>query len=161
MVHSPHHKKIALNSQAWLARTDAREQGLQVLYQYYCVKEKTVLGEFLASHKEIVQPKGRHYLYRICYGVFYGKNLLNYFIQKETDLSLDNLNIINLLILRMAVYELLELQIPAGVIISEYVKLAQHLGPTGGDALVHKILDQVYKTFLITSRLATEQIDEV
>lgn len=62
--------------------------------------------------------------------------------------NLSSINYIDLAILRLGTYEILNfLEIPYQIVLKEYVHLAQNLGTTKGYALVNALLEKIVKKY--------------
>lgn len=139
--------KAPINTDLWSGRKEARRQALQILYQLHCSPKEQSINDFIKDKKHLVSKTGRPYLYRLSYGIFYSRNILNHILQKYIKEELKNINVVNLILLQLGTYEIVELKTTATIVINEYVHLAKEFGPDQGFTIVNAVLDQVSKNF--------------
>lgn len=77
-----------------------------------------------------LDPRDRSMVVELCYGVQRHRNLLDYYISLLSDRPLDEIDASTLDVLRLGVYQLLRMGIPAHAAVNESVSLARsRLGP--------------------------------
>ena len=126
------------------ARHRARRCVLQALYQWHMTQEET--REIVAQFIEY-QPMSRidlDYFKVLIYGVIESAQALDKHFEPILDRPLPQLDPIELAILRLSTYELVErIDIPLRVVINEGVELAKAFGGEQSHRYINGILDKL------------------
>ncbi|WP_395947057.1 transcription antitermination factor NusB [Caedibacter taeniospiralis] len=132
-------------------RRRARFHAVQALYQQSVAH--TSLDELkLQFYADNVE---RHlvewdFFYRLLDGVDKNKVLIDHKINHYATNDLASINLIDLAILRLGAYELIDcLDIPYQVVLNEYVDQAKELGTEEGHRFVNGLLDKIAKEMRI------------
>ena len=126
-------------------RRRARFHAIQALYQKHIANTSIVELKF-QFHQENIN---RHavewdFFYRLLEGVDSTILLLDKQINIFAVYNIDSINIINLSILRLGTYEIINfLEIPYQVILSEYTKHAKCFGTESGYRFINGILEKI------------------
>lgn len=132
-------------------RRRARESALQMLYQ--CEVGGVDAEEALAAYEDIDQPgrlqtaEAREFAARLVVGTTRSVEEIDPVIAASTEhWRPSRLAIVDRLILRLAVYQMLHLQeVPAAVVIDESVELARTFGGDESGRFVNGVLDAIRK----------------
>lgn len=125
-------------------RRKARKLALQALYQWQLNPEpaSAIEAQFLAdaNPKKIDLP----YFSDLLRGVLLHAAEIDEGMEPALDRKINELNPVELAVLRMAIYEFLyHLEIPYKVVINEAVDLTKLFGSTDGHKYVNGVLDKV------------------
>jgi N utilization substance protein B len=126
-------------------RTKARERALQALYQIDVAAEgiDVVLARFWKSF-EPVEREVMALAEALVHGVAAHRRAVDEAIERvSTNWRLDRMAKVDRNILRMAVYELLETDVPVKVVINEAIELGKKYGSESSGAFVNGVLDKV------------------
>ena len=130
-------------------RTQAREMAMKLLYQEH-IRSRLEGGSadldverFLAE--EAPDPQTRDYARRLYYGALQARGATDELIVGVTDnWRLGRIALVDLAILRLAAYELLEIpEVPAKVVLNEAIELAKTYSTAQSGAFVNGILDRL------------------
>jgi len=127
---------------AW--RRKARHYGLQALYQWQMTRDPVgdIELQFLADYD--FSRVDVEYFHDLVHHVPASLDELETAFLPHLDRSLNELDPIELTILRMGSYELLKrIDIPYKVAINEYVSLAKKFGATDGHKYINGVLDKL------------------
>lgn len=127
------------------ARHKAREYALQALYQWQVTRH---------TPKEIESDFLQHFVISKKYDLEYFKTLLQGTVLYQTELDqlmipfltrpLAELDLVELIVLRIAVYELTQqLEIPYRVVIDEALELVKKYGSIEGYKFINGVLDKI------------------
>lgn len=122
----------------------ARKLAVQALYQRLISSDELseIEAQFRAVH--VSDNVDLEYFCRLFYGVSKELTQLDQTFESFLDRSIDSINPIELTILRLATFELLEaLDVPYRVVLDEAVTLAKTFGAKDGHRYVNGILNQV------------------
>lgn len=126
------------------ARRRARRALLQAVYQWQVARHdlSTLEAEFLTSS---ALEKADVEFFRDCLRALYGQvEALDELLASRLDRRLDELDQIELALLRLGTYELKErIDIPYRVVIDQYVELAKAFGAEEGHKYVNAVLDKL------------------
>ena len=132
-------------------RRRARFHAVQALYQRELAQ--TPMNELKAQfYKDNFSrhPVEWNFFYQLLDGVVMHSAIIDAKIGKYAVNDLDSINFINLSIIRLGAYELLDcVEIPYQVILNEYVDQAKELGTEDGHRFVNGLLDQLIREFRV------------
>jgi transcription antitermination protein NusB len=126
-------------------RTKARERALQALYQIDVAAEgiDDALGRFWKSF-EPVEREVMTLAEAIVRGVAKHRRAIDDTIERVSlHWRLDRMAKVDRNVLRLAVYELLETDVPVKVVINEAIELGKKYGSESSGAFVNGVLDKV------------------
>lgn len=126
-------------------RTKARERALQALYQIDVAAEgiDDALARFWRSF-EPVEREVRDLADVLVRGVAARRLAIDETIERvSTNWRLDRMAKVDRNVLRLAVYELLESDVPVKVAINEAIELGKKYGAEGTGAFVNGVLDRI------------------
>lgn len=146
-----HDRKDAPREDPFAERRRAREAALQMLYQ--CEVAGVSGEDALAAHEEIEQParlqtaEAREFAARLVLGTERSIEEIDPLIADSTEhWRPERMAIVDRLILRLAVYELLHMpDVPAPVVIDQAVELARLYGGDESGRFVNGLLDAIRK----------------
>ena len=137
-MNKPAHNTLAAE------RRKARHYGMQALYQWYMAGaslgdiEAEFRGDYDFSHVDL------EYFQALLHGVPGCVDELDATFEPLLDRKLDDLDPIELTLLRMGTFELRErIDVPFKVVINEAVALAKKFGATDGHKYINGVLDKV------------------
>jgi N utilization substance protein B len=126
-------------------RTKARERALQALYQIDVAAEG--IDEALARFWRSFEPVEREVMVvaeGLVRGVAAHRRAVDEAIERvSTNWRLDRMAKVDRNVLRLAVYELLETDVPVKVVINEAIELGKKFGSESTGAFVNGVLDKV------------------
>ncbi len=126
-------------------RTKARERALQALYQIDVAAEG--IDEALARFWKSFEPVEREVVAlaeALVRGVAAHRRAIDETIERvSTNWRLDRMAKVDRNVLRLAVYELLETEVPMKVVINEAIELGKKYGSENTGAFVNGVLDKV------------------
>lgn len=125
------------------ARHKARSLALQAIYQWQLTSEDedNIKRQFL----EKLNPKKAdiEYFYGLLNGIIENVRVLDEIISPLLDRKVDDLDLVELAVLRLATYELKErLDVPYKVIINEALELTKNFGSIEGYKYINGVLDK-------------------
>jgi N utilization substance protein B len=126
-------------------RTKARERALQALYQIDVAAESIdeALGRFWRSF-EPVEREVMDLAEALVRGVAGHRRAIDETIERVSiNWRLDRMAKVDRNVLRLAVYELLETDVPVKVVINEAIELGKKYGSESSGAFVNGVLDKV------------------
>ncbi len=126
-------------------RTKARERALQALYQIDVAAEgiDEALARFWKSF-EPVERDVRTLAEGLVRGVAEHRRAIDETIERvSTNWRLDRMAKVDRNVLRLAVYELMETEVPVKVVINEAIELGKKYGSESSGAFVNGVLDKV------------------
>ena len=126
-------------------RTKARERALQALYQIDVAAEgiDDALSRFWRSF-EPVEREVMELAEALVRGVAAGRRPVDDAIELvSTNWRLDRMAKVDRNVLRLAVYELLETDVPVKVVINEAIELGKKYGSESSGAFVNGVLDKI------------------
>ncbi len=126
-------------------RTKARERALQALYQIDVAAEgiDEALGRFWKSF-EPVEREVMTLAEALVRGVATHRRVVDDAIERvSVNWRLDRMPKVDRNVLRLAVYELLETEVPVKVVINEAIELGKKYGSESTGAFVNGVLDKV------------------
>lgn len=128
------------------ARKKARIVAMQALYQWQMSGEELHSIELQYIEHNDFSKIDLNYFRELLYGVPKNLQQLEGDFTPELDRALEELNPIELAVLRLATYELIHRpDIPYKVVISEALSLAKRFGSNCGHKFVNGVLDKVAK----------------
>ena len=125
-------------------RREARQLATQALYQWHMAK--TSLNEIEAQFRvdNDFSDVDASYFHDILHGVPAHKTEIDIALAPCLDLTLEELDPVELAVLRMATWELLKrVDVPYRVVINEGIELAKVYGSTDGHKFVNGVLDKL------------------
>jgi len=151
-----------MNTSSRVSRSDARRHSFSILFQLPFHQDEKNQEENLAWIKTLYYeyledaPKGRddEYIDRVIWGAFEKQiqldSVINNFLK---DWALDRISRIDLALLRLAIYEMLnEPDVPLGVAVNEAVELAKTYGTDESPAFINGVLGNVARHIKETGR---------
>ena len=125
-------------------RREARQLATQALYQWHMAK--TSLNEIEAQFRvdNDFSDVDASYFHDILHGVPANKTEIDIALAPCLDLTLDELDPVELAVLRLSTWELLKrVDVPYRVVINEGIELAKVYGSTDGHKFVNGVLDKL------------------
>ncbi|HSC85030.1 MAG TPA: transcription antitermination factor NusB [Pseudomonas sp.] len=125
-------------------RRVARSLGMQALYQWHIAGQS--LNEIEAQFRVDNDFSGVDgaYFHEILHGVAMGKTEIDEAIEPCLDRALEELDPVELAILRLSTWELSKrIDVPYRVVINEGIELAKVFGATDGHKFVNGVLDKL------------------
>lgn len=135
-----------LNSVNRAARHNARRYALQAMYQWQLADSALtdIEHEFLRYH--IDKPSDLEYFKELIHGIPNNQQELDNEIRAFISRPFNEIDPVELAVLRMAIYELLKRpDVPYRVIINEALELTKKFGSIDGFKFVNGILDKIAK----------------
>lgn len=129
-------------------RSKSRELAFKLLYQIEIQKEiDEKVVELFFENSEVYDPDAREYVKEIAYGVEKEKEKILEEIEKniKKDWQIERISKINLVLLKLAIYEILYTKIPYKVAINEAIELAKKYGEDSSHSFINGILASVVK----------------
>jgi transcription antitermination protein NusB len=135
---------VTVDKQTIKGKRRARKLAVQALYQRLISQDELsdIEAQFRAIH--VSENVDLDYFCRLLYGVSEGLVKLDQAFEPFLDRAIDSINPIELTILRLGAFELLEaLEVPYRVVLDESVTLAKTFGAKDGHRYVNGVLNQV------------------
>ncbi len=133
------------------ARKKARTLAMQALYQWAMSGSELHVIEIQYTEHNDFSKVEIDYFKELLYQVPKQLTEVDESFEPYLDRALDELNPIELAVLRVACYELLKrLDVPYKVVINEALSLAKRFGSTSGHKYVNGVLDKVAKKLRAT-----------
>jgi len=127
-------------------RSNARKKATQALYQWHMSGNDPEEIEVQFHQEQNMEKVDTDYFHKLIHQVPENVNELDKFISKYSDRKVDELDPIEMTILRLSVYELKNcIDVPFKVVISEAITLAKLFGSDKSHAFVNSILDKLAK----------------
>ena len=124
------------------AKSYARENAFKSLYSYSISKDK----EAIEKRSDLEKERKDELANQMAYNTISHLEEIDKIIKKNlVRWSIHNLNIADLSILRLAIYELEYEQTPAGIVINESLNLVDRYSDPKSKKFIHKVLDNVTK----------------
>lgn len=128
-------------------RRRARELAVQALYQWQLAQTSPTDIEMQFQQENEMVRVDTAYFSVLLHGVTDRQQTIDEKITPALDRPLDQLNPVELAVLRLAVYELLyQLHVPPRAVINEALELTKRFGATEGYKYVNAVLDRITKT---------------
>lgn len=134
-------------------RHAARKLAMQALYAWSI--NPLEISELLLQFKEDPDYPGidKDYFTDLVKGVIESKGLLDKLVASKTDRPLDQLDPVELAVLRVAILELKnKIEIPYKVVINEAISLTKKFGGEDGHKYVNAILDKLSSELRVQER---------
>ena len=144
------------------ARRKARFHAVQALYQEGVAHTELnhLKAQFYADNVDR-HPVDWDFFNRILDGVIKNRELIDTKITQYAVNDIDSINPIELAVLRLGAYELLDcLDVPYPVVLNEYVDQAKTLGSESGHGFVNGLLDKLVGDFRQEARNSKTSADE-
>lgn len=129
------------------ARREARSLSVQALYQWHMAGQ--AINEIEAQFRvdnDFAKVDGA-YFHEILHGVPANKGEIDGLILPCLDRAMDEVDPVELAVLRLSCYELLKrIDVPYRVVINEGIELAKIFGATDGHKFVNGVLDKLAPT---------------
>ena len=128
------------------AKQRARRFAMQAIYQWHLTQEKfSVIQAKFLDQEEMVSVDTAYFLLLV-QGVLRDQDSLDNHLQQYLDRPLKELDLVELAILRLGAYELLEcVEVPYKVVLNESIELAKMFGATDSYKYVNGILHLLAK----------------
>ncbi len=123
-------------------RTQARRRALQALYQWQLTghSARELVQQF--REEQDMGSVDQEYFAQLIAGVINTRERLDEVLAPHLDRPLEQVDLMERAILRLAAFELLEcIEVPYRVVINEAINLARTFGAEGGHAYVNGVLD--------------------
>lgn len=128
-------------------RHKARRLALQAIYQWEMTEHKPVDLELQFREANDFSKIDEAYFSKLVHGVITQISAVDEAFEHVLDRKKNELNPVELSILRLATYELLfELEVPYKVVINEALELTKTFGATEGYKYVNAVLDAIAPT---------------
>ncbi len=141
-VVKPNHPKKPSMS----ARKRARRLAMQALYQWHLAQGSlsAIEAQFIADND--MSQVDVSYFRKLLHGVPKHCKVIDEHLEPLLDRSIDEITPVELAILRLGAYELIEvIEVPYRVVINEGIELAKKFGATDGHKFVNGVLDRLSK----------------
>lgn len=126
------------------ARRKARSLALQAIYQWQLTADNTTDIKLQFVDKLNAKKVDTEYFNRLLDGVVKNAGSVDAEILPFLDRKIDELDKVELAVLRLATYELMEcLDVPYKVVINEALELAKDFGSIDGYKYVNGVLDKI------------------
>ncbi len=126
------------------ARTNARRNALQALYQWQMTGQSLTVIELQFEQDERLKYAQRSYFSELFHGVPRNLKAIDQELAAFVDRPVEKIDPVERAILRIGVYELLHrLDVPSRVILNEGVNLAKYFGAEQSHKYINGILDKV------------------
>lgn len=125
-------------------RRKARKLALQAMYQYQFTKDAA--NDLIIQRLKTVNPKkvDIDYFVELLGGIVNNLSDIDAKMQEGLDRKITELNVVELAVLRIALYELIyKLEIPYRVVINEALELEKDFGSADGHKYVNAVLDKL------------------
>lgn len=124
----------------------ARRFAMQAIYQWHLTQEKFSVIQARFLHQEEMVSVDTAYFLLLVQGVLQDQTSLDKHLQECLDRPLKELDLVELAILRLAAYELLQCaEVPYKVVLNEFIELAKMFGATDSYKYVNGILHLLAK----------------
>lgn len=137
---------LKLKKNNFKAKQRARRFAMQALYQWHLTQEdfSAIQAKFLAQ-EEMVSVDTAYFLLLV-QGVLKGRDAIDNHLIPFLDRPLKELDLVELAILRLGAYELLECpEVPYKVVLNESIELAKMFGATDSYKYINSILHLLAK----------------
>lgn len=137
---------LKLKKNNFKAKQRARRFAMQAIYQWHLTQEDftSIQSKFLAQ-EEMVSVDTTYFLLLV-QGVLKDRGSIDNYLMEFLDRPLKELDLVELAILRLGVYELLEcLEVPYKVVLNESIELAKMFGATDSYKYVNGTLHLLAK----------------
>lgn len=125
------------------ARSKARSLALQAIYQWQLTADSTTDIKLQFVDKLNAKKVDTEYFNRLLDGIIKNVASIDEVILPFLDRKIDELDIVELAVLRLSTYELMEcLDVPYKVVINEALELAKDFGSIDGYKYVNGVLDK-------------------
>jgi len=126
------------------ARTNARRNALQALYQWQMTGQSLTVIELQFEQDERLKHAQRSYFSELFHGVPRNLKAIDQELAAFVDRPVEKIDPVERAILRIAVYELSHrLDVPSRVILNEGINLAKYFGAEESHKYINGILDKV------------------
>ncbi len=126
------------------ARTNARRNALQALYQWQMTGQSLTVIELQFEQDERLKHAQRSYFSELFHGVPRNLKAIDQELAAFVDRPVEKIDPVERAILRIAVYELIHrLDVPSRVILNEGINLAKYFGAEESHKYINGILDKV------------------
>lgn len=129
-------------------RHRAREAALQILYFWEIGKAdpEPAIATYFAEHRPDEEPEARGFAEELVRGTIAGLERLDGLIEKHSrHWRLERLAVVDRLILRLAIWELLSTDTPPAVVVNEALELARLFSTDDAVRFVNGVLDGIIK----------------
>lgn len=132
-----------------MKRSDMRESAFQLLYSMELNKEKDEVEQinFYLQNQEMQEENLKEYMKDIVQGIReQEEKILEKIMQNlKAEWSIKRVSKVNLILLKMAIYEMNYKKIPYKIIINEVVELAKRYGDENSPSFVNGVLASIVK----------------
>lgn len=151
-----------MSKQKSIARHKARELALQAIYQWQFTQDSATDIELQFHEDNDMSPVDTDYFSELLHNIPKNINQIDEHIESVIDRPFQELNPVELAVLRIAIYELIYRQdVPYKVVINEALQITKTFGASEGFKYVNGVLDKIAKTLrpLEVSLNRTKQAD--
>ena len=143
------------------AKQRARRFAMQAIYQWHLTQEKsTVIQSKFLDQEEMLSVDTAYFLLLV-QGVLQDHEALDKHLQEFLDRPLKELGLVELAILRLGVYELLEcLEVPYKVVLNESIELAKMFGATDSYKYINGILHRIAQKNRVLEYIHTNEMSD-
>lgn len=130
-----------------MSRKDSREKAMEILFSMELTKDNDTeaLENFIENYEEDINLLDLDYIKTVLKGVYENKNDIDKIIESNLqNWKLDRISKINLTILRMAIFEMNNLNdVPGKVAINEALELTKKYSDEKSVSFINGVLDKV------------------
>ena len=124
------------------AKSYARENAFKSIYTYGMTHE----NDDVLQRQEFEKEREDKLANEMAYATIEHIDEIDALIKKNlVRWSMKNINLVNLSILRLAIYEIKYEETPAGIVINEALNMAERYSDKKSKGFIHKVLDNVTK----------------
>lgn len=139
-----------------MTRTETRQLAFELLYSLEIQKidkeEYEEQIDIFLQEQNIEQPKVKKYIIQTAYGILEHQNeiltLISQNLKEKWEIS--RISKVNLVLLKLAVYEMIYVKLPYKVVVNEVVELAKKYGDDTSPSFINGILANIIKQAGIT-----------
>ena len=139
-----------------MTRTETRQLAFELLYSLEIQKidkeEYEEQIDIFLQEQNIEQPKVKKYIIQTVYGILEHQNeiltLISQNLKEKWEIS--RISKVNLVLLKLAVYEMIYVKLPYKVVVNEVVELAKKYGDDTSPSFINGILANIIKQAGIT-----------
>ena len=124
-------------------KRQARILALESIYQFFLDNEKEDFQEILINYKTKNNKPYFNYLKKITNGTIENLKIIDQKIEPFATRSLKSMDITDLSLLRLGVFELVYLEVPYKVVLNEYIEIAKDYGAESSYKFINSILDKI------------------
>jgi N utilization substance protein B len=140
-------------------RRKGREIALQALYQLEITREESEQALATFAERSEASPSAKTFALTLVRGVIAERPRIDALVAEASEnWRVERFSRIDLNVIRVAVYELMALQLPLEIAINEAVEVARRFGSGESTAFVNGVLDQVAARLGLKPRGSAEPV---